>query len=368
MEHFELRLLAEYHSTGGQAANVWAKPTPRTVGGELERDERAEVVFAEIFPPFSAPSTGEALKKIIPVLDGQKYGEYISLSGELESLMAPPKLSIWGSKLYSFGTPMSNNPLLSTTLKYSRNITVECLAGATAITADYRVRLWGYVYNVDELSRVFGTMGGVPELPGVFAQLIDKARGRVLNLSKTGYPAGIPVNGDTWKTLPGGNNQAIPKINPLARYAFNKNATDGKSGDYQFRYTIGNVDESEEEMYFDFDDKDALLVVGLGIRAVANLKETGLLIAGDYHPKGLIPTPLSAVTDPGAAGWNNLHFGHVPPIQPTGILWYAIPKLERPYLIWNEIGMVVTRDDGTAISAGDIVAALTGVRIEMHGG
>jgi len=357
MEHYELRLLAEYHSTGGQAANTWAKPTPRDVGGELERDERAEVVFAEIFPPFSAPSTGEALKKIIPVLDGQRYGEYISLSGELKSLMAPPKLSIWGNKLYSFGTPMSNNPLLSTTLKYSHTITVECLAGTTPITADYRVRLWGYVYKVDELPQVFGTM--------LFpAALTEKARGRTLILSK----APIPVNGDTWKTLPGGNNQAIPKINPLARYAFNKKATDGKSGDYQFRYTIGNVDESDEEMYFDFDDKDALLVEGLGIRAVANLKETGLLIAGDYHPKGLIPTPLSSVTDPGAAGWNNLHFGHVPPIQPTGILWYVIPKLEKPYLIWNEIGMVVTRDDGTAISAGDIVTALTGVRIEMHGG
>ncbi|GAI91974.1 unnamed protein product, partial [marine sediment metagenome] len=271
----------------GQAANTWKRPSQRDVGGELERDERAEVVFAEIFPPFSAPATGEALKKIIPVLDGQKYGEYISLSGELASLMAPPKLSIWGSKLYSFGTPKNNNPLLSTTLKYSHSITVECLAGATAITGDYRVRLWGYVYKVDELSRVFGIMGGgVPGHPELFALLVDKARGRELPIRKD-TPGGIRVTGDAWKTLPGGNNQAIPKINPLARYAFNKVDTDGKSGDYQFRYTTGNVDESEEEMYFEFDDKDALLVEGLGIRAVANLKETGLRIAGDYHPKGL---------------------------------------------------------------------------------
>ncbi|MBA7485577.1 hypothetical protein ES707_21125 [subsurface metagenome] len=366
MEHYELRVLADYHfdrsAVGADhTANTWNKPTPRDVGGELERDERAEIIFAEIFPPLS-PAGAEDLKKIIPVLDGQKYGEYISLSGKHESLMAPPKLSIWGGKLYSFGTPMSNNPLLSTTLKYSHSITVECLAGATGITLDYRVRLWGYVYKVDELPRVFGTM--------LFpASLIDRARGRSLSIVK----AAIPVNGDTWKTLPGGNNQAIPKINPLARYAYNKLVTDAKSGDYQFRYTTGNVDESDENLYFDFDNLDALLVEGLGIRedpvlpAVAHLKETGLLIAGDYHPKGLIPTTASSVSDPGAAGWNNLHFGHIYPVQPTGVLWYAVPKLERPYLIWNEIGLVVTRDDGNEIAANQIITALTGIRIEMHG-
>ncbi|GAI63904.1 unnamed protein product, partial [marine sediment metagenome] len=157
MEHYELRVLADYTHTGIQAANTTTKPSPRDVLGELERDERAEVVFAEIFSPVDGGAE-EALKKVIPVIDGEKYGEYVSLSGILSSVMTPPKRSIWGGKLYSFGTPMSNNPLLSTTLKYSETITFECEAGATQITGDYRVRLWGYVYKVDELSRVFGNM------------------------------------------------------------------------------------------------------------------------------------------------------------------------------------------------------------------
>ncbi|GAI59967.1 unnamed protein product, partial [marine sediment metagenome] len=111
MEHYELRLLADYlydvSVVGAQAVNTWARPTPRAVGGELQRDERAEVVYAEIWSPVTgAPPSEEELKKIIPVLDGDKYGEYVSLSGIRSSVMAPPKGRIWGAKLYSFGTPM----------------------------------------------------------------------------------------------------------------------------------------------------------------------------------------------------------------------------------------------------------------------
>ncbi len=367
MEHYELRLLADYYHTGTQTANTWARPTPRTVGGELERDERAEVVFAEIFSPRNpATGAGDLLRKVIPVLDGERYSEYVSLSGIRESVMMPAKDRVWGAKLLSFGTPMSNNPLLSTTLKYSHDITIETLAGDADIPRDYRIRLWGYVYKVDELSRVFGTMGGgVPGHPELFALLVDRTRGREVRMLKP-TPGGIPVNGDTWKTLPGGKDQSIPKVNPFMRFAWNLNATDGKSGDYQFRYEIGNVLDSDEDMYFDFDEKDALLVEGLGIRAPTNLEKTGLKIAGDYHPKGLFPTPESV--SPETEGLNPLHFGHAYPFFASNIpLFRIIPKLERPLLIWSEIGMVVTRDDGTAISAGDIIAALTGIRVEMHG-
>jgi len=353
MEHFEMRLLADYTHTGVQAADTWAKPSPRDVGGELEKDERAEVVFAEVVQSPVDGGAEESLKKIIPVLDGEKYGSYVSLSGTLSTVMAPPKRSIWAGKLFSFGTPKSNNPLLSTTLKYSDHITFECLAGTGGITGDYRIRLWGFVYTVAELPVVFGTM----MFP---AYMTERARGRTLTLAKSP----IPVNGTTWKTLPGGKDQSIPKVNPFVRYAFNKLATDGKSGDYQFRYTTGNVDESDEEMYFDFDALEALLVESIGIRAdvPGHLAETGLLIAGDYHPKGLIPTTLAD---------NPLHFGLTYPFifntLPENPFFYSIPLLDKPYLIWNEKGMVIVRDDGTAVVANDLTVALTGIRVEMKG-
>ena len=299
----------------------------------------------------------ELLRKIIPVLDGQRFSEYVSLSGILSSNMAPNRRSIWGAKLFSFGTPMSSNPLLSTTLKYNEHITFECLAGNANITGDYRIKAWGYVYKEAELPTVFGTM--------IFpAYLTERARGRTLILTKDP----IPVNGKTWKTLPGGKDQSIPKINPFARFAYNLNASDGIQGDYQFRYDIGNVADADENLYFDFDKLDAVLVQGIGIRpdpSPGHLAHTGLLIAGDYHPKGLIPTQYLD---------NPLHFGlvfpyiHVEAGVPTEIpFFYAIPRLDKPRLIWNEKGMVVVRDDGTAITANDLVVALTGIRIEMKG-
>jgi len=380
MEHYELRLLADFLQPAAQAANTWARPTPLAVGGELEQNERGEIVFAEIQPPVDAVFLNdEDLRKVVIVCDGHETGSYVTLSGIRTSLMAPPKNRIWGGKLYSFGTPHSTHPLLNTTLKYKQNVTVACLAGPnvagiTGATQPYRVRLWGYVYKTSELPSAFN--GGMMQFP---AYLVDGARGRTLPIVK---PA-IPINGETWLTLPGGKDQAIPKINPFIRYAYNALATDGLQGDYQFRFQTGGVIEEQENLYFEFDDKDALLVQSLGVTpsfdtllppigVFPNLARTGLRIAGDYHPKG--PTTRQSLF-PTDGLINQITFGRfdvvwnvVFPIAPID-LYNAIPLLDRPYLIWNEIGMVVIRDDGVAAVPADplgVTVALTGTRVEMR--
>lgn len=345
MEHYELRVLADYLHTGTQTKNTWARPTPKDVGGELGRDEAAEVIFAEVFSPEDGGP--QALKRVIPVIDGKEYGEYVSLSGIKTTNMAPPKAQVLGN-FYSFGTPMSKNPITSTTLKYRHNITVMCFAGDTDITAAYRVRLWGYVYKAAELARVFGIMA----FPATFR---DNPRNRTLLVSK----AEIPVSLDTWATLPGGKDQAVPKINPFIRYAYNAKVTDGMKGDYQFRYDTGDVATSEEDMRFDFGRNDALVIEGLGVKAAANIAYASLLIAGDYHPKGKFPVTTEI---------NPLNFGTCFPPFPIDIgLYVAIPKLEKPYMINNEIGVVVVNDDGSVIAAEALCLALNGIRVEMTG-
>ncbi len=383
MEHFEMRLLADYTQPAPpavQAANTWNRPTPAAVGGEIEADERGEVVFAEIQPPVDGIGINdEDLRKVVIVLDGHEIGEYISLSGIRTTLMAPVKERIWGAKLYSFGTPRSTNPLLNTTLKYQSNVTVACLAGpaAAGITGagqQYRVRLWGYVYKTSELPAAFN--GGVMEFP---TYLKDIARRRTVNIIK----APILINGETWQTLPGGVNQGIPKINPFARYAYNALVTDGLQGDYQFRFTQAGVIDENENLYFEFDDKDALLVEGLGVSpsfdtlmppagVFPNLARTGLRIAGDYHPKG--PTTRLSMF-PTDVLMNQLNYGWLPvvlnvaaPIAPLDV-YVAIPKLDRPYLIWDEIGYVTIRDNGVLAVPADplgVTVALTGIRVEMR--
>ena len=370
-EHFELRCLCDYLG-GAQAANVWARPTPAAVFGELESDERAEIVFAEVWSPVVAGGD-EALKKIIIVADGEELGKYISLSGIQATVMAPPKDRTWAGRLYSFGTPLDitqpvQNPIFNTTIKVKQNVTVATLCGPASgvpplspITAAYRIRLWGKVYKKDELPR-FGQMG----FP---AYLTERTRNRTVLLSKSS----IPINGDTWLTLPGGKDQAIPKLNPFARYAQNLLATDGMQGDYQFRLQTGAVLEEQEDLYFEFDEKDALFIEGLGIKTGAvpfpsvNIARTGLRIDGDYHPKG--PTTRISLFST-TVGVNELNFGHLAPMAPVAHPYFAaIPKLPQPYLIWNEIGYVVIRDDGVgAVALDTTMVALTGIRIEMRGG
>ncbi|GAI86183.1 unnamed protein product, partial [marine sediment metagenome] len=377
MEHFELRCLCDVFRDpaapvaapiGAQAVNTWWRPTPAAVFGELEADERGEIVFAEIWSPVTAPGVEEELKKIIIVLDGEEYGKYVSLSGIRATVMAPPKDRIWSGNLYSFGTPLDitqavQNPLANTTLKYKQNVTVATLVGAvTAITQPYRIRLWGKVYKNGELPR-FGQMG----FP---AYLTERTRNRTVLLTK----AAIPINADTWLTLPGGKDQAIPKVNPFARYAYNLLPTDAMQGDYQFRLSTGGVAEEQENMYWEFDELDALFIKGLGVKLVptaamavpANLARTGLRIDGDYHPKG--PTTRTSMF-PTTVGVNELNFGHLAPFAPIAHPYYAaIPKLPQPYLIWNEIGYPVIRDDGVAaVALNTAVLALTGIRIEMRG-
>lgn len=362
MEHQELRCLCDYVG-GAQLVNTWQRPAPAVVFGELETDERGEIVFAEIWSPVTVPGIEEELRKVIPIVDGIERGEYVSLSGIRATVMAPPRGRIWAGALYTFGKPLdptktAQSPLANTTIKYRRRVSVGTMAGPTvAITQPFRVRLWGYVYKADELPR-FGSM----TFP---YYLTERARQRTVWLEKVG--GSIPINADTWLTLPGGKDQSIPKINPFVRYAYNLAVVPADQSDYQFRLVTGGVTEEEENMYWEYDDKDALFVEGLGVKGIpgTNMARTGLRIDGNYHPKGqtdrvsLFPTSV---------GINELNYGHLAPFAPVAHPYYApIPKLISPYLIWNEIGMVVARSDGVGVvAANTLVAAITGIRLELR--
>ncbi len=352
----ELRVLADYINIAGLAANTWDRPSPATVNGEIDLNERAEIVYAEIWSPVTAPGVEEALKKIILVLDGFEYSHYISLSGIRATNMAPPKNLIFNRQLYAFGVPGSNNPMKNTTVKFKQNVSINVLAGATPITQPYRVRLWGIIYKSDEIPGIFGTMKFTSPL------INDQYSKRQINVTK----GDIAVTADTWLLLPGGKDQAVPKINPFIRYAYNAALTDGQQGDYLFRYDRNLVADADENMYFNFTQTDALIIEALGIKAGGSLAKVGLWIDGTYHPSG--PNDRQALY-PVTLTNNNFNFGHLYPMAPIDHPYYAlVPRLPQPYLIWNEIGSVVARDDGSApIAANGVVAAIAGIRVEMTG-
>jgi len=350
---FELQVLGDFLHTGSLAAgNVW-RPTAQTGKTELEADEVAEVVYLEVVPPVKADGTAELLESINLILDGKKH-PYININGTQTYLMAPPKTNIFGN-LVALGVPMVNAAKMAAPLyegtcpKYKNDLKIEVTAGTGGITESFRVRLWGYRYKVDQLaSAVAPMLGGAINIE-------DKRRGRTLSIYKT--PVSLTKEG--WTQLPGGLDQAMPKINPLIRYAFNANATTVNIP-YEFRYDIGNVNSEDENLRFDYDRyKNALVLKGLGVRAPANLAETFISINGEEHPDGRFPTTQYL---------NPIHFGNVHPILSENFypnLYYPIPKLDKPYLIWNEIGYIACVDNGSQVAAGDIIVAINGTIIEM---
>lgn len=350
-EQYELQLLGDWLHTGAQAAGTIWKPTAQEGKAELDSNEVAEVVYVEIFPPITATGTVEPLENIILVLDDKPYGEYINLLGTATHLFCPPKLQAMNGEILPFGVPLVNavkkgNPLYDGVCpKYTKSLKIETKAGTGGISADYRIRVWGYRYPAQELARLFGTIGGT-------LTIRDERTNRVINLQKDP----VRVMWETWTQLPGGLDQAPPKIFPLIRYARNAKATTPNTP-YQFRYETRDVETREENLYWPYDIEEKILVVKrLGVRAPTNLKETWLSIDGKDRPKKRFPT---------LENYNPLHFGKAYPFLPDTIpLYFTIPKLDRPYLVWHDKGYVACQDNGTSIPAGAITVAVTGLLVE----
>lgn len=350
MKHFELRTI-EFRHTGLQAAKTPWQPS----AFELEADEMGEIVFAEVDPPVTGGGAEDPLERWYPVLDGSKYDDHIALNGTWSPLMNPRQLNTLGN-VVAFGTPVVNAvkkavPMLEGRCpKFKSKVSVEAWAGAGGITAPYRIRLLLYIYRKEELPSI------AAYIPGL-ASISDIARRRTIAVGK----AAVPLTYDKWDHLPGGLDQTVPKIDPFFRWATNYVATTPNS-DYSFRVVLGNVDPTKDwqGLYFNYEaGEDILIVNGLGVRAdpAGHLLDTALKIAGDYHPKSRLPTELDN---------NVLHFGHMYPFDDINSVYFTpIPKFDRPYIIHDEIGEIVIRDDGIAVLADAVVVALSGVLIEL---
>jgi len=334
---------------------------------ELENDERAEIVLAEVSWPKGQPEG-----KLIPVIDGSVYGggaQVVLRVGYL-STVAPPsdnqivKSSIYDTReVFMFGKPRSPDALENTTLKAKKKIGARIVTDG-AVTGDVTVRFWGYKYKGAEslaAAYPFGavTFGGVVYDPNT--------RRSITSIYKS-----IPVTMDTWDTLPGGIKQEKPIIHPLIRYAKNKNATT-PNVPYDFRFAIGNVASEDMDLYFDLTPETArgfIMITHFGVRAAANLKGWAINVNGELRPD---PNWV-----PATEAYNPYHFGHAAPFflpeqvlgppaaSPTVIdvnLWYPLRRLPEPIFIWREIGRVQIIDTGTAVSADAVTVVLKGVQV-----
>jgi len=357
----EYQLLGEWIHTGSQAAGTVWRPTAASGNAELDTNEVAEVLFMEIDPPVSATGTPENLRVNL-VLDDKPY-YYDLMEGTKTKLVCARRQLMHMRQTRFFGQPVfavrdgSLGMVQATCPKYRKRVSIEALAGSGGITGNYAVRLYGYRYRAEDLPAV----ANVPI--GGFLNLEDPATGRVAPISKTAL---VPTY-DNWNQLPGGLDQAVPKIFSFTRFAVNAQATTPNLI-YEFRFETGGVATREEDLYFPYDtEKKVLVIRGLGVQAPANLKNIWVDVGGDERPKNRWPA---------RSDYNPLHFGDASSLffsfdpdtsgaTASFTTYFTIPALEDRILVYNEKAVVRAVDNGTSVAAGGIAVALDGVIVEL---
>ncbi len=357
----EYQLLGEFKHTGSQAAGTVWRPTAASGNAELDTNEVAEVLFPEIEPPVSANGTPENLRVNL-VLDDKPY-YYDLMEATKPKLVCARRQLMYMRQTRYFGQPVfavrdgAMGMVQAVCPKYRKRVSIEALAGAGGITGDYTVRLYGYRYRSEDLPAV----ANIPI--GGFLNLEDPATGRTAPISKTAL---VPTY-DNWTQLPGGLDQAVPKIFSFTRFAVNAQDTTPNLI-YEFRFETGGVATREEDLYFPYDtEKKVLVIKGLGVRAHANLKNVWVDVGGDERPKNRWPA---------RADYNPLLFGDASGLffsfnpgtsnaTASFTTYFTIPALEDRILVYNEKAVVRAVDNGTAVPAGGVTVALDGVIIEL---
>lgn len=348
----ELQILGDFLHAGAQAAGVWWNPTAASGNGELNSHECGEIVFVEIVPPVAAGPVVEVLTRVQLVLDNT-LEQYNLLPGTDTYLVNAPRINMLNGIFLALGVPTWNastglaGALRATCPKFRKSVTISALAGG-AITASYRVRLWGYRYRAADLL----IPGVVPAIGGADV-IVDPVTGRVsdpINRSVI-----VPTE-DTWTQLPGGLDQATPKIFNFIRMAFNAAATTVNTP-YEFRFDTANVATREEDLLFPYNvDKKIAVIKGLGVHAPANLLQTWIDIGGDERPYSRFPT---------TSGLNPLHFGNAGTFVGGGTFYQTIPLLSDPVTIINEKAVVRVQDNGVSIPANQIAVIVNGTMVEL---
>lgn len=351
--------------TGGVAANIRAK-MGEDFSRKLLSQETAEITEIEIISPLIAASgIGEALEQIVPVIDGKLYlgGDQVIIRGDLDSMYASPKPTMKGEvttgpnqgkrSVFKLGTglpdlagvinrePWRISENTSIKVRLSGTIDFEFLVGDTAITGDFRVIAKGWKYQTKGVVEGFmRTVYGSPRT----VPFVDPLTGRDFSYT---IPAKA-INADKFTELIGGEDQPSDQVTlkRILRWARNKVATTPNT-DYSLSFDDGNVVARSNDMDFDVDQDNLLVINKIGVRPGTNHLLTKVEV------NSLIMTSEETVLD----AKNDLIYGR----EETSAVGAAISVFEhkfrelpmiQPITVSNETGIIKILDDGTAIAAG----------------
>lgn len=349
-------------SLGNQAAGTLWQPSARTGDAEIGTDEVAEITDIQIASPLDG-LTVEDLDGVYLIIDGQSTQNILYMSGrddistnpvrtqEISSDKQRMHIKLGKSIVDCFNEPIP--ALANTTLKMNNSVTVITKAGGT-VTQDYRIKIFGYLYNDRILSRLPNKT-----MPGNFT-INDLRRARQIDVP---YPS-VEITRENWSLLPGGIDQEAPKIMPFMRFATNSSATTANTR-YDFRFDIENVDDQFKDLEFRYDLENMVLILrGIGARAHTNSKFVWLYNRGDPLHEEIPPERFKVEENR-----NEIIFGKGTPHFPADMpIYYPIPEFGvTNHIIYRERATVSMMDDGTSIPADGVAVVLLGKRIDLGG-
>lgn len=352
--------------TGGVLANIRAKMGEDNAR-KLLTGQAAEITEIEIISPLiGASGIGEALEQITPVIDGKLYlgGDQVIIRGDLDAMYAPPKPTEEGEvttgpnqgkrSVFKLGTGLpdlagiidrepwriSENTTIKTKLKGT--IDFEFLVGNTAITGDFRVIARGWKYETtDVIERYMRLVYGVPRT----VPFTDPMTGRDFTYT---VPA-KSIKAENFTELIGGEDQPTDQVTVkrILRWARNKIATTPNTK-FPLSFDDGNVNARSNDMDFDIDNENLLVLNKIGVRPATNHLETSVEV------NSLQMLKIETV----AAAYNDLLFGRAPTSAVGAAITVFLHKFKelpmiQPITISNETGKVILLDNGTAIAAGE---------------
>lgn len=368
----ELELLARYSHTGTQdAKTVWSPPpietnSPNLPQGQLNGNQVGAAAFAVIYSPVDG-TTFQDLDRMQFVLDGQPY-PYVWYAGKKDENTAPDPAKVrYGTIIWLGDPPYSQengpaDPLRNTAPKFIDNISINAWAGATAITADYTVDIYGWRYNSVTLA------GRMPQYGGQQIEVPDLVSGKTFNVIVPTVDAAGDWRG-AWTSLPGGpqqgNGHGTP-IHKFVRRARNSNATTVNEiyiPQYQNSSSSPAVARAEDNLYFKLNARQALLIEAWGVNGPLapnsggyDLNAAWIATPGEQnhqrHPRGGRPAGYQLGTT---------RFGL---IRGATDRYAGVPQLDSPVLLTEETGYLTFVDNGTSVPKNNVsmtmVATLLG--------
>lgn len=279
---------------------------------DIGRSVGREITRIEIIPPQNSSGVYEDLRSVTLILDGDDFSKYLYLSGYGQMLITPLAQRLIGGQAFvvRFGVPLidlltgplagkPNMALQATCPKYNDtfNLRVKSVYGTSSAAnggTGYRVRVFGYEYDDNILSVLYGKGGwnNTISLDPTSTQFVGGQGYSQTFVEPTG---GLTVS--NFNRYPGGGKQAAVKISPYWHKATNGQATSGSdafvmSNQGQAQGGNGHIADAFDDLGLVFLNTSNLLAVqGFGCRGVD-------LPPGETGAPGVAGQNLTAV------GWN----------------------------------------------------------------